>query len=367
MSEHDEQTDPVDVQLQKIRDYLARADSLGDTARGIYGRLEYIKLAEFTGRYDEALVQFTWCISVCDKDEKLREKFGPRLLWQFKWIINSLVKYPEVSRAQLDKTFGEMRRWYDRAGKSHRAIHSLAMQAIRQTGDLSMLPRQRDLWLAAPEDDSKDCAACEASTLVESYIWESNWQRTLDVAQGLIEGTQKCAEQPQVAHMHLLLPLFYLGHFDLARHLQRRSYAQVVGNRERMQEMGVLLAFLTATDQLARASETTNAILYELPNVRRGWDRLTALIGVRIFLMRVQALKKDRIRLRLGPTNPLKAPDDICHVQTLLDFANSELTRLAAAFDSRNGNTYISAMTREYDPLLSQIRPYPPSPPPPQT
>src|SRR5207244_1089914 len=111
MSEQDQQPEPVDVQLQKIRDYLRRADGVGDTARGIYGRLEYIKLAEFSGRFDEALVEFTWCIAVCDKDERLREKFGPRLLWQFKWIMNSVAKYPEVSRAQMDKTYSEMRRW----------------------------------------------------------------------------------------------------------------------------------------------------------------------------------------------------------------------------------------------------------------
>src|SRR5437870_10345778 len=75
------------------------ADAHGDVDAGFQARQEYIKATMFSGQPDKMLVAFSWCLSQVDRNPERFDRY--RLLWQYKWVVNSLPDFPQISLAQI--------------------------------------------------------------------------------------------------------------------------------------------------------------------------------------------------------------------------------------------------------------------------
>ncbi len=346
--------------LASLKEAVALADTHGDLDRGMIARLRLIRKATFSGNHEDVLVHFAWCLAQCQKnpgDNELLKRFGSEVRWCFKWVIASLPKFHTVTRAQIARAFDDMTELYDISGESHRAIHSLRGQTACIFGDLGQIEGHRDAWLAAPEDGSEDCAACEAHTLVTLNLALGRPADAVNAAAGLIKGRLRCAEQPATTDSDLLVPLFKLDRADEAQRLQQRSYRAIRRSRDYLKETGGFLAFLAATDQLSRGVEMLQTGIKYFIQVRRGWDRMHMLAGARLLLRRLLQVDRREVKLRLLPEFELYRRDNRYAVEPLLAWADGQFDDLAGQFDKRNGNTVISNGLRGMARLLETVRP----------
>jgi hypothetical protein len=347
----------AEAKINGMQEAIKLADMHGNVRAGMSARLALVELCVFNGRHDETLVNFAWCIAQCEADLRIFEIFQRKILWTFKWVLGAVPNYATISRAQIEKTFGQMVAYYDRAGVSHRSIHGLRANADLYLGDREQLAGHRDAWLAAPKDGLQDCPACEASLEAELFLENGQLEQALEAAGELIAGRVGCAKQPELTDAQLLVPLFRRGDLELAQRLQRRSFENIRSNREYFTSMGRYLAYFAATDQQARGVDMLEAIARELPYVRRGFDRLAGLRGAIVFLRRLRDAGHEAIKLRIPPEVPIWRQDGHYSIDKLVEWFNGETVQIAAEFDRRNGNTQMSASLGEYDDLLNSVRP----------
>ena len=74
-------------------DAVRAADVSGSDDQRLRAREALIQNATFTGLPDKALVAFTWCLALCDREPD--EFPDERMLWSYKWIVNSLDSFPQ--------------------------------------------------------------------------------------------------------------------------------------------------------------------------------------------------------------------------------------------------------------------------------
>jgi hypothetical protein len=352
--------DEAEQQIRDIEEWIRNADQAGDLDEGIEARIRYIHTTEFSGRYDQSLIAFTWILGICEKNPELFEDHSWDILWTFKWIAGSLPLYPGVTIAQIEKNLELMQKMYEREAKSMRAVYSARLELARVTGNLAAIPALIKQWQESPQDGSEDCVACESDSLTALYLAAGELDKALKAGDGLIRGIEHCSHQPQVCQSSLLIPLFNAGNLELAAKLQLKSARHVKGKPDHMLSMAQHVAFLTATDQLTRALNMFESGLRQLPNVRRAWDNMHFLASGTLLFRRLAETGRKTVKLRAPRAYDFYRTDSTYPVQTLLQFCEQRVPTIVEPFDKRNGNNYISQMIKDIESLQSKVKPLKP-------
>ena len=342
--------------MGKLEEAVRLADASNDSARGVEARMRMFWPMLYLGRYEHSLVNFLWCVGVCERDDRLFERFQRQLLRAFGNVLHDMAKYPGVSLAEIDELFATMERFYDRAGKPHRLIHMLRATSACFTGDIGRIEAQREIWLALPPDEMTWGPADESYTLVYQNLCTGMLPQAIEAAAGLISGCHRSWQQPEACDFVLSIALFRLGRFGEAQRLHRRSYLRA-RRVDMLEETGFLLAFLSATDQLSRGVELLAHTLTNYLRVRRAWDRMHMLAGARVLLHRLTQVRQPHIRLLLPAEFESHRPDHRYPVGPLLEWVDGQFSGLAGQFDKRNGNTVVGDRLRSLEGLLDAVHP----------
>src|SRR5713226_3290360 len=122
------------TQLALVEEAVNLADAHNDTAAGFDTRLEYVSAALFAGQPDRMLVAFAWMLSQFDRDPEAYD--AHRLLWQYKWVVNALPDFPQITRAQIEEMFADMERRYRAFGASMQTIFFKKRGVAYKMGDV---------------------------------------------------------------------------------------------------------------------------------------------------------------------------------------------------------------------------------------
>ena len=109
---------------------VALADSHNDVGLGFAAREALIEAATFAGRPDAAIVAFSWCLAQSDRNPEEFPEGG--LLWQYKWIVDNVADFPNISSVQIDELFADM------AVRASNAMARHCTQSIRFAGILRL-------------------------------------------------------------------------------------------------------------------------------------------------------------------------------------------------------------------------------------
>lgn len=125
---------PTKVAL--LEEAVREADTSTDLEAGFYARLELITAATFSGAKEKAMVAFSWCLGQVDANPEVFDEED--LMWQYKWVVEELVAYPQISRQQIGDMLEDMQRRYTRLGISLRPVHYLRWTNGMRMGDLDL-------------------------------------------------------------------------------------------------------------------------------------------------------------------------------------------------------------------------------------
>ena len=119
LAQADELSDGL-AKLMLLEEAVRLADTHQDLKKGFAGREALIHTATFGGFPEKALVAFSWCLAQSDRDPQTFP--DQRILWKYKWIMDSIAGFPQVSREQITKMMEDMRGRYLRSGRSMKPI-----------------------------------------------------------------------------------------------------------------------------------------------------------------------------------------------------------------------------------------------------
>ncbi|MEO3775820.1 hypothetical protein ABGB16_02995 [Micromonospora sp. B11E3] len=358
-------------QVAAVEQLLRRADAGDDRHLAFAARMQATTAYVYGGERAKSFVTFSWCLAEFDRDpQPYHRRYSHQLLWHFKYMVNAMLKFPELP---LDRTYAvldDMERRYRDSGHSLQAVYKHRYRVADHVGDAEAAERWYRLWLTTPRDELSDCAGCDPSTQVAHLSDVGRHEEAVALAEPVLAGRLTCAEQPQAILTALLVPYLRTGRHDAARDAHREAYRRLRGNLSDLWDIGDHVEFCTLTGNEARAVEIVERHLDWL-------DRAPTPAAAMHFAatasaaLRAAAETGDVVLHR-------RASGDRPAGEVSADALAAELagtaTALAARFDARNGSSRQSEWiahrlavrpTGEHLPLSASLRrrPAPPGGP----
>ncbi|WP_431943221.1 hypothetical protein [Micromonospora marina] len=326
-------------QIAALEQLLRRADAGDDRHLAFAARVTGTTAYVYGGEPAKSFVTFSWCLAEYDKDpQPYHQRYTHQLLWFFKYMVNAMVKFPELP---LDRTYAvldDMERRYRDSGHSLQAVHKHRYLVAAHLGDEEAAEQWYRKWMTTPRDALSDCAGCDPTTQVAHLVRHGRHEEAVALAEPVLAGRLTCSEQPQGILTALLTPYRETGRTDAARDAHREAYRRVRGNLADLWDIGEHIEFCTVTGNEARALELVERHLDWL-------DRApTPAAAMHFAAAASAALRQVPAELTVHRRASGERPAADVPAGALADELAGTATALADRFDARNGTTHQSGL-----------------------
>ncbi len=341
-------------QIELLQQAVSVADLQNNTYGGYETRDALIEAAEYGGRSELLFPAFAWILGQMDRGN-LPKYVNRSVLWKYKWAINRMCGFPSISAVQIEAATQDFATRLEQIGENPRVLHFLRWKYQYYRGDTTQAIKEMNLWQKFPRSHLADCPACEAHFHAEFLIWLDQPEEALRVAQPILAGRLQCSEIPQITYAAMIRPLLKLQRFDEAKAMYSKGYRLIKKNFELVHFIGYHLEFLVFSKNLSSAIR-----LFEkhLP-----WALVQNDLSIRFdFYLSLLPLWKSLldksqmfIKLQLPNGIPLEPQSKGYVVDELQKYFISELEKIAALFDARNGTTAFADRIYRSEPWLEAV------------
>ncbi|MEV4809617.1 hypothetical protein [Micromonospora avicenniae] len=347
-------------QIAALEQLLRRVDAAEDRELAFVTRLQGTNAYTYGGEPAKSFVTFSWCLAEFDRDpQPYHARYAGQLLWHFKYMVNLMLKFPEVP---LDRTYAvidDMEQRYRGGGHSLQAVYKHRFRVAEHVGDSDAAAHWYRLWQTTPRDNLSDCAGCDPTTEVQYLADTGRYAEAATLAEPVLAGRLTCSEQPQAILTALLVPYLRSGRHDDARNAHRTAYRRMRGNISDLWDIGDHIEFCTVTGNEARALELVERHLDWL-------DQSPSPAATMHFAATAAAALRQvdgelTVYRRAAGDRPAA---DVPAAQLSAELARTA-TELASRFDARNGTSRQSELvaarlamrpTGEHLPLSASVR-----------
>ncbi|WP_099225114.1 hypothetical protein [Listeria costaricensis] len=291
---------------------IAGADVSHDVETGVEARDLMIEAACFQGYPRKQLQAFSWVIKKYEEDESSVDEYN--LLWQYKWISESLASFEEVSKDQIQALQEDMKAKYLASGYSLAPYYKVKTLTAMYMGDREETLRYFKKWQTTPTDFMNDCVACEAHEVAHYYWFVGDYENAVKAAKPILNGHMGCAEIPHLTYGLMALTYLELGEIEKAEVCLDKGLPLVQQSLDLLEGLAQLIEYMIRTDRHEQALEIFESHREMALNTEG------SLVGLHL----------------LSAIYPIVTDEDL-----------KEKTReLAAKFDRRNGNDYYTAQLK---------------------
>ena len=348
---------------QLVERAIALAQEIGDEELEYQARMRLTASASQTGDNDAMLSSFAWCLAKYDSDPR-RFPAEPvdgaaDLLWQFKWMAGALTRNPVFDLTQIKEILADMESHYRKAGLGLSGVYTARFEHLWRTGQIEEAKQLRTLLAATPQDSHSHCDACGRGNMAEFAFELGEEADALRIVDEIVEGGFSCAEEPEGALGATLVAKLRVGRLEDARVDHSRSYRMSRDNPDRIGIVANNIEFCAITGNEARGLAMVERHIRWLahdPLDIGGHFSLLLAIGV-VLLAVINAGHGDQI-VRGASSEDLDVffpPRDTPWTVAQLEPAVWEAAaKIAAAFDARNQNDYVSSKIAAAKALLAE-------------
>lgn len=344
-----EQIDRTPVGIEErslINEAIALAVEAGDEPLEYRARMRLTSSACMSGDTEAMLTSFAWCLGKHDDDpERFPADLGDEtadLMWQFKWMADSLAASPAFDREQISAVLDDMESHYRAAGLGQSGVLMARFENAWMAGRLDEAEQLRTKLETTPRDSHSHCEACVRSVVAGYLIDTDREDEAIRLVEELVEGDFSCGEEPEHALARSLVPYLHAGEYDKARLAHLRSYRLAKDNADNLAIVADNIVFCAITGNEARALSLVERHLDWLAHDALGVDgHLSALTAFAIALEAVSAAGHADTIVRGADSERLRAffadHDGPWRAAELAAVMRSEAERIAGEFDRRDG------------------------------
>lgn len=335
-----------DAKIALLEEAVRLADICGDFKLQCTTRELLINAGTFGGAHEKALVAYSWMLAQYDRRPQDVDEW--HVLWQYKWILDSIVNFPQISKAQIIDMLDDMAARYRRAGYTLRSNY-LMRHRLYKFWDEAEAARYFHKGRETPRDALSDCLACEQNDVVNFHVREGFDEQAVDAAYPIILGRMKCASIPRNTFAHLLLPLVRLGRLDEAVDLHLQGYRIVArAPKGAISNAAEHLEFLVVTENFDRAVSIFEKHLADASAlVADAATKFDYYLASWFLLDALAERGRTTLKLRLPRTLPAYEEDGTYVPATLAAWFMAQCEALAAQFDARNESDYYTRLIRD--------------------
>ncbi|HEY0320454.1 MAG TPA: hypothetical protein VGC66_05730 [Pyrinomonadaceae bacterium] len=330
-----------DEKIMMLEEAVRLADTVSDLKLQYQARESFIEAAYFGGVPEKALVAYAWCLAQFDRNP---EQFWEwRILWRYKWMVNVICDFPQISKEQIYEMLDDMERRFRESGHGLRAVYKYRYRTERFFGNRREAIRLYRLSEQTVKDDLSDCAACETDERVTFSLYCGQDERALRLAESLIYGREKCRSVPQRTYSKLLLPLLRLGRREEAWQYYMRGYPMIANDRGMLDYLSEHFVFLSLYGDLNGAARLLEKHYTWTEENTNAYERFMFYRAAWLFLDKALEAGKDTLKLQMPRSFPLYDAGQQYETVRLKEWFEARARELAAKFDQRGGNDYFTS------------------------
>ncbi|GAB2659459.1 hypothetical protein ABI214_05830 [Prescottella soli] len=337
------------AERELIERAITLAEEAGDEAAAYAVRMRLIQSASMTGDTDALLTAFAWCAgrNAADPTTFPTQVDDHDLLWFHKWIADALASNPMFPRTTIADAIEQMESAYRQAGVGLSGVVQTRFWQAFEAGRLEEAARYLEELGRTPRDDYSHCDACVRSEEAQFRLVTGELEAGLGLVQEMLDQDLGCADEPERAMAHALVPLLQVGRLEDAERMHVRGYRLARGNADNIDMIGRHLIFLSVTGNEQRALEMLERhiswLAHDNLNATAHLDALTAF-AVTCTAAGQAGLGREDVRgadaAQLRPF--LGAHAGPWTVDELAQACWRAAEELAGRFDERNGSAYRS-------------------------
>ena len=334
---------------------IAHADRHGDAEFGYHARMALIDAASSAGQAEKLLDAFSWCLERFDADPTQHEE--EQLLWYYKWIVEHVPEFTDVSRERIEDLFGDMERRYRNAGLGLRPLYECRTHAAVVMGDKEKAAEYERRWLGMPRNPGADCLACECDKRVEYLLFAGCYEEAIEEAAPVLAGALRCGQVPTRTLARVLVPLLRLERPAEAGRYHLLGIGHAASERQYLWYLAEHLAFLVLIRNLAEAVALFQRHLPWALEIRNSFDRFRFYRSAWLLLRILTRDGHEAGDLCLPPAFETYRRGHTYDLNLLEDRFRKEADKLAQDFDERNGTPYYAELIHEIEEWDSPMGP----------
>lgn len=349
-----------DTKIAVLEEATRLADICGDPKLAREARDQLVHAATFGGAPEKALVAFSWMLAQYDREGQQDEVSKLTVLWEYKWVLDSIANFPQIGKAQILAMLDDMAARYRRAGYSLRPNY-LMRYRLYKFWDEAEAARYFHKGHETPRDDMSDCRTCELNDVIGFALLEGDDERAVELAAPIIEGRMRCASIPKITYANLLLPLVRLGRMEGAVSLHREGYRLVaLAPKGSLSSAAEHLEFLVVTRNFDRAVRIFEKHLADASAIADAATKFDYYLASWFLFDRLGESGRATLRLQHVPRSlPFHEEGGTYPVARLGAWFLGQCEALAAQFNARNESDYHTRSIRDTAALAELTTPYP--------
>jgi hypothetical protein len=329
------------ARVETLLEAVRAAEAAGHESLTYEARRLLIDAAMWSGRIREMLMAFAAQLAQCDR---MPAEFPESdLHWRYKWILDWVPCFPQITREQIAELQKDAERRFARVGEGGKALAMLRARQAGYLGDRAVVDEQYALWKRLTRDSLSDCLLCDQDSEVETLLWLERDEAAVQAARAIVRRGRSCTEVPHITYARALPPMLRLGLREDAVAWQRLGYGRLRTLYEKnVRHLGEHLSCTAVVGDLGRGLRILRASLEGAARHPAAYSRMIYLVGAALLLERVG---EDRAKVKLAVPVGFGG-DGASRSQDVADVARSfarQAQALASSFDDRNGNRAISA------------------------
>ncbi|GFN31497.1 hypothetical protein [Paenibacillus xylaniclasticus] len=325
-------------QLILMEEAIRLADEHLTPSDAYEARMSYSNMAVDLGYPERLLISFAWCLA--EFDRKPGEHSAHTIMWHYKWVLARGWQFPQIATSEIERIFADFKERCLKYGFSLRPYYQQLVHYHLAKGEREEAQRCYKEWKSAKRDYFSDCSACEQDSYGRYYFDLNQNKRGMRVIKPILEGKVSCRSVPQSTYVNMVEPLLKLGQFEEAKEAAKKAVRSLDGAGY-LTEFGLLLEYYTLTDMAKAAKLFERTISYGL-ECRMPWMRFLYFVSVRLFLLHWHAGSRRK---------KLAAPEYVT-----LEWVEQETSRLADAFDRRNGNSHCRSLAASKERQMMKLQ-----------
>ncbi|ADG67610.1 hypothetical protein Plim_1780 [Planctopirus limnophila DSM 3776] len=318
-------------------------EEIGDHDGLLYAKIRWGMTCSFSGHGAESLPLLAWCLSQCETDAKMMQRYRSHLLTFFRNVAGGVADYDTLSLHQIEQLIKRLQQHMTSGHSGQREIAFIRFTLASHTGHIKRAEEAYREFIDSPRDLYSRCQACETDGVIQYLLFKQNWEEAIAQAQPALKGLATCAEVPHRTIAYVLQPHALLGRYEEADALQKRGYRLIRNNPRFLRHQALHIAYLRHRGRFVAALNMIERHFRSADETLIPLSQLYFFVAMRKVLQEV-AFQKSRVKLSLGVDLPGLQSDGYQEIAPLLGWLNSRIESRFTSFDRRNETSYISQL-----------------------
>ncbi|MEZ6140759.1 MAG: hypothetical protein R3B84_09330 [Zavarzinella sp.] len=346
---------PGGKRLPILQEAANLADELAEDFEAFQIRQQMMNESIIAGRGDVLAVAFAWCLNRYDEDPEEYPNFN--IMWAYRWVIDELSGFLNVTKKQITDLIQDMKERYERVGASLRPCYMLEMNVYPLLGDIGAAVEAFERWETSYRDELADDRDSELAFQVSFLVGCGEIEKARKLADPLIKRRRGGEHEIGAACSRLLLPMWAAGELDDAEQLQRLGVEMNLKDPRHVGRMGNHVAYLALTSQFKQAQGLFCHVLPDALSSVKPFNRLIYYMKSSILGSCLQQAGLSKVTLTLPEELPIFESGGEYSTSTFTRWLQSESGTYAKEFDARNGTRHFFNVIKQHQEYLKKYQP----------